>query len=198
MLQRVDKPALLRRLFDLGCAYSGQVLSYHKMLGQLHDAGNTTTLAHYLELLGSAGFVTGLGKYSGQTVRSRASSPKLLALNTALMSALDGRSLPELLNNRDDWGRWVESAVGAWLANSVRGTGIALCYWLDRGKEVDFVLSRGDKLVAVEVKSGRRRVSTPGVELFASRFPVTRQLLVGAQGISAEEFLTTPAEHWLQ
>jgi len=90
------------------------------------------------------------------------------------------------------------SAVGAWLANSIRGTGITLHYWLDRGREVDFVLARGDKLVAVEVKSGRRRTSMPGVEAFASHLPVTRRLLVGARGISAEEFLATPAEYWVR
>ncbi len=198
LLQRVDKPALLRRLFELACTYSGRILSYQKMLGQLDDAGNSTTLAHYLELLQGAGFVAGLSKYAGQAVRRRVSSPKLLVLNTALMSALDGRSLPELLNDRDAWGRWVESAVGAWLANSTRGSGIALHYWLDRGREVDFVLARGDKLAAIEVKSGRRRASTPGVEAFAAQFPVTRQLLVGAQGISIDEFLATPAEHWVR
>ena len=198
LLQRIDKPALLRRLFKLACTYSGRILSYQKMLGQLDDAGNTTTLAHYLELLHGAGFVTGLGKYAGQAVRRRASSPKLLALNTALISALDGRSLPELLDDRDDWGRWVESAVGAWLANGIRGTGIALYYWLDRGRKVDFVLARGDKLVAIEVKSGRRRASMPGAEAFASQFPVTRRLLVGAQGISLDEFLTAPAEYWVR
>ncbi len=47
LLSRVDKPALLRQLFRLGCDYSGQILAYNKMLGQLHDAGNTTTLAHW-------------------------------------------------------------------------------------------------------------------------------------------------------
>ena len=198
LLQRVDKPALLRRLFELACLYSGQVLSYQKMLGQLHDAGNTTTLAHYLDLLGGAGFVTGLGKYSDQPVRNRASSPKLMVLNTGLMSALDGRALPELLADRDAWGRWVESAVGAWLANSIRGTGIALSYWLDRNREVDFVLSRGSRLTAIEVKSGARRQSMPGMDAFAARYPVTRRLLVGAQGVPLDEFLTAPAEHWLE
>lgn len=197
LLNRVDKPALLRRLFELACLYSGQILSYQKMLGQLHDAGNTTTLAHYLGLLGGAGFVTGLGKYSGKEVRQRASSPKLLVLNTGLMSALDGRDLSELLEDREAWGRWVESAVGAWLATSIAGTGATLSYWLDRGREVDFVLSRGSRLVAFEVKSGRRSTTLPGLDAFSARFPVTRRLLVGAQGIPIEEFLATPAETWL-
>jgi predicted AAA+ superfamily ATPase len=197
LLSRVDKPALLRRLFELACLYSGQVLSYQKMLGQLHDAGNTTTLAHYLELLGGAGFVTGLGKYSGEEVRQRASSPKLLVLNTGLMSALAGRTLTELIEDREAWGRWVESAVGAWLASSISGTGATLSYWLDRGREMDFVLSRGTALVAIEVKSGRRSTTLPGMDAFAARFPVTRRLLVGAQGMALDEFLATPAEAWL-
>ena len=86
LMTRVDKPALLRRLFELGCRYSGQVLSYTKMLGQLQDAGNTTTLAHYLELLAGAGMLTGLQKYSGKAVRQRGSSPKLQVMTTALMT----------------------------------------------------------------------------------------------------------------
>jgi len=77
LMAPVQKPALLRRVFDLACAYSGQILSYQKMLGQLDDAGNTTTLAHYLDLLKGAGMVGGLPKYMGQVLRQRASSPKL-------------------------------------------------------------------------------------------------------------------------
>jgi uncharacterized protein len=88
LLTPVQKPALLRRVFDLACRYSGQELSYQKMRGQLSDAGNTTTLAHYLELLEGAGMVCGLQKYAGQAVRQRASSPKLQVFNTALMGAI--------------------------------------------------------------------------------------------------------------
>ena len=95
LLTRVDKPTLLRQLFELACSYSGQILSYTKMLGQLVDAGNTTTLAHYLALLEGAGMVLGLPKYSGSTVRQRASSPKLQVMNTALMTALSGFSLSD-------------------------------------------------------------------------------------------------------
>ena len=118
LLTRVDKPALLRRLFQLGCAYSGQILSYQKMIGQLTDAGNTTTLAHYLELLQGAGMLAGLPKYSSGQVRQRGSSPKLQVLNTALMSAQDQRSIAEARHDGDYWGRIVESCVGAHLVNS--------------------------------------------------------------------------------
>jgi hypothetical protein len=118
LLTRVDKPALLRRLFQLACSYSGQVLSYQKMLGQLQDAGNTTTLAHYLDLLAGAGMVTGLQKYAGESVRQRGSSPKLQVLNTALMTAQSGLRLEEVRRDPDLWGRLAESAVGAHLANA--------------------------------------------------------------------------------
>jgi predicted AAA+ superfamily ATPase len=197
LMTRVDKPALLRRLFLLACEYSGQVLSYQKMLGQLQEAGNTVTLAHYLDLLKGAGLVAGLTKYSGQKVRQRGSSPKLQVLNTALMSALAHTSFAHIHADRNRWGRLIESAVGAHLVNSTSGTGIEVHYWLDRSREVDFVLVAGNAVVAIEVKSGRRETALPGMASFAGTFPVKRQLLVGASGISLEDFLITPAAHWI-
>jgi len=192
LLTRVDKPALLRRLFELGCRYSGQVLSYTKMLGQLHDAGNTTTLAHYLELLGGAGLLTGLAKYSGRAVRQRGSSPKLQVLNTALMSAQAGLSLDEARADREFWGRLVESAVGAHLANAAAAGECDLFYWREGNQEVDFVVRVGRTLTAIEVKSGRTRDTHPGLTAFAEAFKPVRKLLVGGDGIPVEEFLLAP------
>jgi predicted AAA+ superfamily ATPase len=194
LMTRVDKPALLRRLFQFGCNYSGQVLSYQKMLGQLQDAGNTTTLAHYLELLKSAGLMMGISKCAGQRVRQRASSPKLLVLNTALMSALDPDKITDVKRKPDHWGRLVESAVGSSLANGIAGQNIELFYWSGRNREVDFVLSRKNELIAIEVKSGRNKGSFPGIEAFSKEFKVKRKLLVGSQGISLDEFFMTPPE----
>jgi hypothetical protein len=198
LLTRVDKPALLRRLFQLGCAYSGQVLSYQKMIGQLTDAGNTTTLAHYLELLQGAGMLAGLSKYAHGQVRQRGSSPKLQVLNTALMSALDQRSIAQARQDGEQWGRLVESCIGAHLLNSSYGTSISVTYWRERNHEVDFVLQQGKTTVAIEVKSGARRETLPGMEAFIKLFNPKRQLLVGGQGIALEEFLSKPAAHWLQ
>lgn len=198
LLTRVDKPALLRRLFHLGCAYSGQVRSYQKMLGQLQDAGNTVTLARYLELLHGAGMIAGLPKYAGGQARQRGSSPKLQVLNTALMTAQSGRSLAEARADADFWGRLVESCAGAHLLNSSMGSDITVSYWRDRNLEVDFVLHRGKTAVGIEIKSGRRRESLSGMEAFAKRFRPRRVLLVGGQGIPLEEFLMQPAAHWLQ
>ncbi len=192
LLTRVDKPALLRRLFELGCRYSGQVLSYTKMLGQLTDAGNTTTLAHYLELLGGAGLLTGLAKYSGRAVRQRGSSPKLQVLNPALMSAQSGLSLDAARADRDFWGRLVESAVGAYLANAAATGECELFYWREGNYEVDFVVRVGRRLTAIEVKSGRIRGSQPGLTGFAQTFRPGRKLLVGGDGVSMEEFMLTP------
>jgi hypothetical protein len=198
LLTRVDKPALLRRLFLLACEYSGQILAYQKMLGQLHDAGNTVTLAHYLDLLRGAGMVAGLPKYAHGRARQRGSSPKLQVLNTALMTAQSGRSPAEARQDGDYWGRLVESCVGAHLLNTSLGGDIAVTYWRDRNREVDFVLQRGKSSVGIEVKSGRRRESLAGMEAFAKQFKPKRKLLVGGQGIPLEEFLTQPAAYWLQ
>lgn len=198
LLTRVDKPALLRRLFHLGCEYSGQVISFQKMVGQLQEAGNTTTLAHYLDLLSGAGLLTGLSKFAGQQVRQRGSSPKLMVFNTALITALSNRSFGEAKHDREYWGRLVESAVGAHLLNSVRGKEIEVFYWLDRNREVDFILRSGKVVTAIEVKSGSKRYTFPGTEAFTKAFGVKRQLLVGGQGLSPEEFLATPVEKWVE
>ncbi|MGH7796987.1 MAG: ATP-binding protein [Candidatus Binatia bacterium] len=198
LLTRVDKPALLRRLFELGCRYSGQVLSYTKMLGQLQEAGNTTTLAHYLDLLTAAGMLTGLPKYAGQTSRSRASSPKFQVLNTGLMTAQSGFTLDDARANREFWGRLVESAVGAHLTNAATGGLCEVSYWRDRNREVDFVVKAGRTLTAIEVKSGRASDSLPGMAAFCEAFKPKRTLLVGGDGISIEEFLLHPAEHWVK
>lgn len=198
LLTRVDKPALLRRLFELGCAYSGQVLSYQKMLGQLQDAGNTTTLAHYLDLLAGAGMVAGLQKFAGGEARRRGSSPKLQVLNTALMGAQCGLTLEAARADAPFWGRVVESAVGAHLANAAATGACELFYWRDRNREVDFVVRAGRAVTAIEVKNGRLRETLSGMDAFATAFKPARKLLVGNDGIALEEFLSRPVEHWVK
>lgn len=197
LLSRVDKPALLRRLFELACRYSGQILSYTKMLGQLQDAGNTTTLAHYLDLLAGAGMVCGLQKYAGDAARSRGSSPKLQVLNTALMTVTAGLSPQEALADREFRGRLTESAVGAHLANAAAAGECELYYWRERGEEVDFVVKAHSRLTAIEVKSGRAPQAHSGTAAFAAAFKTKRTLLVGGDGISMQEFLSRPVSEWL-
>jgi predicted AAA+ superfamily ATPase len=197
LMTRVEKPALLRRLFHLACEYSGQVVSYQKMVGQLQEAGNTTTLAHYLELLSGAGMVTGLQKFAGQAVRRRASSPKLQVLNTGLMTAQSGRTLAAARRDTEFWGHLVESAVGAHLVNTARDSNTEVFYWRERNREVDFVLRRGRKVTAIEVKSGRNLERPVGMEAFARSFHPHRTLLVGESGIPIEEFLLQPAGEWV-
>ena len=197
LMKRVDKPALLRRLFELGCRYSGQILSYNKMLGQLQDAGNTTTLAHYLDLLSGIGMLTGIPKFAGQTVRQRGSSPKLQVCNTALMTAQSGLTPAEFRDDSELFGRLFESAVGAHLVNG-RATGqYEVFYWRDRNREVDFVVRTGKRLLALEVKSSRRRGSLPGLSAFSDAYSPDRTLLIGGDGVGVEEFLSHPVEHWV-
>ncbi len=197
LLSRVDKPALLRRLFELACRYSGRILSYTKMLGQLQDAGNTTTLAHYLDLLAGAGMVCGLQKYAGDEARSRGSSPKLQVLNMALMTTASGLELREAKADREFWGRLTESAVGAHLANAAAAGECEVFYWRERNREVDFVVRAGRRLVAIEVKSGRAQDAHAGMAVFAEQFKPKRSLLVGTGGIAVEEFLAKPVSHWV-
>jgi hypothetical protein len=196
LLTRVDKPALLRRTFDLACEYSGQILSYTKMVGQLQDAGNTTTLAHYLDLLSGAGMVTGLQKYSGSAVRTRGSSPKLQVLNTALMSAVDGRGPQQANTDATYYGRLVESAVGAHLANASAAHECDVRYWRDGSDEVDFVVKVGGTVIAIEVKSGARRAGRSGMDRFVAMHHPDTTLLVGGDGIPVADFLDLPVSYW--
>ena len=196
-MTRVDKPALLKRLFELGAVHSGQILSYTKMLGHLQDAGNTTTLARYLDLLANAGLLAGLPKYANQPQRRRASSPKLNVLNTALMTAGSGYSFTEAQADRSFWGRIVESAAGAHLLNTAT-TDIRLYYWRDNSNEVDFVIRRGPRVVAIEVKSGEKPTALRGMDEFERRFKPCCSLLVGEGGVPLNEFLTAPAHTWFE
>jgi len=197
MMTRVDKKMLLKNLFDLGCHYSGQELSYNKMLGQLQGAGNTTTLAHYLDLLTQAGLLAGLEKYANQPQRRRSSSPKLNVLNTALMSAASGYSVEEAQGDRSYWGRLVESAVGAHLYNhSIPDC--RLYYWRHGHDEVDFILVKGNRVVAIEVKSASSKVTRRGLDSFSRQFKPHNEVLVGAQGVPLDIFLLTDPKEWFR
>jgi predicted AAA+ superfamily ATPase len=184
----------MRRLFELGCLYSGQILSYTKILGQLHDAGNTTTLSHYLELLDTAGLLAGLEKYAGDLLRKRSSSPKFQVHNTALISAQRPETFAQIRTQSEEWGRMVESAIGAHLVNHSLTQGFTLCYWRERNEEVDFVLEYKGKIIALEVKTTAAR-STAGMHSFEKQWNPEKVLLVGSSGIPWQEFLRlTPVQ----
>jgi len=189
-LGRIDKPALLRQLFYLACEMSGRVVSYSKLIGLLHDAGNTTTVAHYLHLLEEVWLAAGLQKYSGSTVRKRASSPKLLVLDTALMSAVRGLSFEEARDDREHWGRLVETAVGAHLLARAQWTPQRVMYWRERDLEVDYVVEDASGLCAIEVKSGREREDARrGLDGFVARYDPSRVRLVGRGGTPLADYL---------
>jgi predicted AAA+ superfamily ATPase len=188
----IEKPALLRKLLLLGIQYSGQIFSYTKIQGQLQDSGNTTTLAHYLDLLERTGILMGIQKYSGASHRVKKSSPKFQVFNTALISAQFNKTFQQAKENSEYWGRLVESAVGAYLANQAMEKRFELYYWNDGQREVDFVVKRGHQLFAIEVKSGRRKTPLPGIDLFLQRHPKARAIRVGHGGISIEDFLSQP------
>jgi len=189
MLTRVDKPALMKRLFELGSAYSGQILSYTKIMGQLTEAGNATTLANYLELLHDAGLLGGIEKYSPNMIRKRASSPKFQVHNTAILSVISSESLDTLLKNHEAWGRWVESAVGAHLINQAfKYKKLTIYYWRDGNDELDYVVVYNNRVIALEVKSGKTG-KLSGLGAFDKKFKPEKSLLIGETGIHWQEFL---------
>jgi uncharacterized protein len=195
-LQTVNKPALLRHLFGVASGYPAQIVSYTKMLGQLHDAGNTTTLAHYLTLLETAFLVSGIQLFARGVVRKRSSSPKLVLWNNALVTASSLATFEMARRDGELWGRLVENAVGAHLLGDLHGPSWDVTYWRDGGDEVDYVVSHGENVWALEVKSARPRKSR-GLALFCKRYPKARPLVIGGQGIPLTEFFSKPARAWL-
>lgn len=188
MLTRVDKPALLKRLFELGTLYSGQVLSFSKIMGQLQDAGNSTTLSHYLKLLSDAGLLGGIEKYAGNTLKKRSSSPKFQVYNNALLTAMSSDTFEKVVIDPKKWGRLVESAIGSHLINYSVSDRYGLYYWRENNYEIDFVIEKSGKLIGLEVKSGRR-AENMGMKIFAQQFNPSKTFIVGTGGIGIAEFL---------
>lgn len=188
LIERINKPALLRNLFELGCSFSGQILSFTKILGQLHDAGNTTTLSHYLHLLDSAGLLTGLEKFSRGKILKRSSSPRFQVYNSGLLSALSGISYFEAFSNPEIWGRHVESAVGVHLLNYSKTENFKLMYWRQGNFEVDFVLEYKNRIVGIEVKSGSAKF-TNGMMKFSEMYNPHKMYLVSQNSLSWQEFI---------
>lgn len=186
----IGKPALLRRTFELASAYSGQPLSLTKMMGQLQDAGNTTTLTNYLDVLDKCGMVCGLQKFAMDKARRRASVPKYQVYNNALMTLYCGLDLTQARMNHQLWGRIFESAIGAHIMNCAYTGNFDVYYWRDGKYEVDFVLVKNNRIVAVEVESNTER-DTQGLHQFAEQFHPYRTILVGDEGISAETFFAS-------
>ena len=188
MMTRVDKPALLRQVFELGCSYSGQILSYTKLLGQLQDAGNTTTLSHYAQLLDSAGLLSSIDKYAVDKARQRGSIPKWQVQNSALFSVFSPYSFEQTRANPAEWGRWVETAIGAYLNQAAQLKQVELFYWREGNEEVDFVIRRNRQVIGLEIKSGRTQ-SAPGMATFQRKMNPAKVLLVGNSGIPWVDFL---------
>lgn len=185
----VYKPALMKQLFELGCAYSSEELSLNKMLGQLQDAGNVTTLANYLTTLDESRLLCGLHKYASDEARKYNSVPKLMVYNTALFSVLSGVNYNKTFTTPRLWGRWVESAIGSYLLNQADEYDYKLFYWRERDDEVDFIIEYNRQCVAIEVKSGRRTTNN-GLAVFRERFHPMHSFVVGSGGVPIEEFLT--------
>lgn len=184
----ISKPALLRQTFELGAAYSGSLLSLNKMLGSLQDAGNTATLAGYINLLNESGLLCGLQKFCIDTARRKASIPKLQVYNNALKTVYCPLSFEQAIIDRKVWGNIFESGIGAYLVSQAFIHRFEVFYWRERNDEVDFILRKNGTVVAIEVKSNAEK-QTEGLNKFRMLFNPQSSFIVGDGGINTEEFL---------
>lgn len=190
----VYKPQLMKQLFELGCTYSGEEISLTKLLGQLQDVGNVTTLANYMTTLDESRLLCGMQKYANDNARKYNSIPKMMVYNTALLSALSNSNFEKTYTTPNVWGRWVESAIGSYLLNKADELDYKLYYWRENNNEVDFVLEQNKQCVAIEVKSGKRTTNN-GITIFSNKFHPRHSFIVGNGGISVEDFLTLDLEN---
>lgn len=197
LMTRIHKPALLRSVFELGCYHTGDVLSYQKMLGQLQDAGNASTLAHYLELLSQAGLVIGLKKFSPHRLYQRASSPKLQVFNTALMTAQSHFTFERMQKNQKAWDNLVTCCIGAHLMNSSFGTKTKVFYWKEGSQQIDFIIQKRETVITLMVKNTQKEKSFSELDVFCHLYNPQQNLLIGEQGIPVEKFLLTPLDYWI-
>lgn len=193
MTSNIYKPALMKRTFELGCGYSGELLSLTKMIGQLQDAGNVTTVAGYIDILSQCALLCGLQKYANDDSRKYNSIPKFQVFNNALLTTYKGRTFLQDRLDTDAWGRWVESAVGAYLVSQAEELEYKVYYWRERSDEVDFIVVSDNITLAIEVKSGRRKMNS-GLPKFTEAFHPTRSFVVGTGGIPLETFLSSNLE----
>lgn len=194
MTKTIYKPELMKQLFELGCTYSGEEIALTKLLGQLQDAGNITTLANYLSTLNESHLLCGLQKYANDNARKYNSVPKMMVYNTALLSSLYGLNYSQVFTNPKMWGRWVESAVGTHLLNMANELDYRNYYWRERNDEVDFILEYNRQCIAIEVKSGRRTTNA-GISVFKEKFRPLHTFIVGNGGIPLEEFLSSDLKY---
>lgn len=194
MTKTIYKPELMKQLFELGCTYSGEEIALTKLLGQLQDAGNITTLANYLSTLNESHLLCGLQKYANDNARKYNSVPKMMVYNTALLSSLYGLNYSQVFTNPKMWGRWVESAVGTHLLNMANELDYRIYYWRERNNEVDFILEYNRQCIAIEVKSGRRTTNA-GISVFKEKFRPLHTFIVGNGGIPLEEFLSSDLKY---
>lgn len=194
MTKTIYKPELMKQLFELGCTYSGEEIALTKLLGQLQDAGNITTLANYLSTLNESHLLCGLQKYANDNARKYNSVPKMMVYNTALLSSLYGLNYSQVFTNPKMWGRWVESAVGTHLLNMANELDYRIYYWRERNDEVDFILEYNRQCIAIEVKSGRRTTNA-GISVFKEKFRPLHTFIVGNGGIPLEEFLSSDLKY---
>ena len=193
MTKVIYKPQLMKQLFELGCTYSGEEISLTKLLGQLQDAGNVTTLANYLNTLDESRLLCGMQKYANDNARKYNSIPKIMVYNTALLSALSNSTFEKTFTDSKVWGRWVESAIGSYLLNKADELDYKLYYWRENNNEVDFVIEQNKQCIAIEVKSGKRTTNS-GISLFNNKFHPKHSFVVGSGGFPIEDFLTLDIE----
>jgi len=190
-IEEIRNPALLRQVFELASIESARELSLTKMQGTM-NSGTVPTIKNYLNVLDQTMTVKPMQKYAPSVIKEKNSIPKMQIYNSAFRNCYGRFTFEEAVTNPSEWGRQVESAVGAHLANRSQLDTFELLYWRNNNKkECDYVLKKGQSLVAIEVKSSSAD-DTSGFEEFKNLFSkqITAAFIVGPEGLPLEDFFS--------
>ncbi|MEW6556312.1 MAG: ATP-binding protein [Elusimicrobiota bacterium] len=203
----ITKPVLMRQSFGLAVNHAAQIVSYQKMLGTLQDAGNTTTIASYLNLMSKAFLLTPLERWSGARIRRRGSIPKILVYDNGLSTSMAGVKFNTAKKDKMFWGRLVENSIGARLYFIFNKLGGEIYYWRERNNEVDYVTRLGDKIIGFEIKSGRLDKNPAALLLFKRKYKNSKTVIISnskeltvnsEKNININEFYKNPEKYIIE
>lgn len=171
----IQRPDALRALLQLAAGQVGQMVNLAEWAS---IAGiSAPTAREYLAILEESWVLHQLPAFAGGRRREITTAKRLHFYDPGLRNALLD-TFSDDIERRPDRGMLMEGLAFAELAKALPRDW-SIRYWRAKGgAEVDFVLVRGDRLVGVEVKAGRRARLTRSSRSFVDAYAPSDLVLV--------------------
>ncbi|MEE8587190.1 MAG: ATP-binding protein, partial [Acidobacteriota bacterium] len=190
----IARPDAFRRILRLAAAQVGNLVNLSEWASI--TGINRGTAASYLEIMESSHITVMLPPFVGGRRSEMTSTPKIYLVDNGIRNRLvhDFKSLDERVDKGPLFENWVFSEIWKQLPD-----GASLHFWRSTSKaEVDFVVVRGEVIVALECKADRlSRPTLPrSARSFISAYQPKALLLVNTGFTGAERIHSTDIE-WI-